>query len=504
MDAPRQRRLLALLDAVERIGNRLPDPLTLFVLFSLAVVVASAIAARSGAGVVHPVTGAAVTAVNLLSASGVRRMLTEAVANFAAFPPLGTVLATMIGVGVAEQSGLFSTGLRALVMMVPRSALTAALVFAGVNASIAADAGLVILPPLGALLFLSVGRHPMAGLSAAFAGVSGGFSANLLITPLDPLLAGLTQAAARLLDPDYVVAPTANYYFMIASTFMLTGVGTYVNHRFVEPRFGRYEGGGADEQLAPITRVERRGLVYAALAALAVLALAAALALPEGGVLRDHDGGLGPFFGSLVTFILLLFLAAGLAYGITTGVIRSDKNVAKMIADTLATMGSYIALAFVAAQFVAYFGWSNLGLIMAVKGAAALRAAGLTGAPLLVAIIVVCIAIDLLVASASAKWAVMGPVFVPMLMLLGYSPELVQATYRVGDSVANIITPLLPYFPLLITFARKYDPKAGVGTLIAATLPYSVAFGLVWTVMLVAWTLAVMPLGPAAPVHYIP
>ncbi|HZO16244.1 MAG TPA: AbgT family transporter, partial [Polyangiaceae bacterium] len=352
-------RLLRWLDAVERIGNRLPDPFTLFVIFAVLVVLGSWLAARAGLTVIHPGTGETVSAVNLLSGAGVRRMLTEAVKNFAAFPPLGTVLAVMIGIGVAEQSGLFQAGLRAVVLVVPRSLLTAALVFAGVNASIAADAGLVILPPLGALLFLSLGRHPLAGLAAAFAGVSGGFSANLFITALDPLLAGLTQAAAQVLDPSYQVAATANYYFMIVSTFVLTAVGTLVTHRWVEPRLGTYapkEEGAT--HLEPLRREEKRGLMASAIAVVVVSAIVAALTVPRSGLLRDADGGLGPFYESIVTLLVIAFMAAGLGYGIVVGKVRNDRDVARMIADTLSTMGSYIALAFVAAQFVAYFTWS--------------------------------------------------------------------------------------------------------------------------------------------------
>jgi aminobenzoyl-glutamate transport protein len=497
-------RLLRFFDGVERLGNRLPDPLTLFAIFAVLVVLSSWLGARMDVSVVHPATGETVRAVNLMSSDGIRRMLAQAVPNFAAFPPLGTVLAVMIGIGVAEKSGLFRTALRAVVLVVPRQLLTAALIFAGVNASIAADAGLVILPPLGALLFLSIGRHPLAGLAAAFAGVSAGFSANLFITALDPLLAGLTEAAARVVDPTYRVEATANYYFMVASTFLLTVVGTFVTHRWVEPRLGTYQGKVESEEagLEPITAREKRALWAAVIVAAAVLALTAAITVPRDGLLRGPDGGLEPFYTSLVTLLVVLFFATGLAYAITVGSVRSDKEVARMIADTLATMGGYIALAFVAAQFVAYFSWSNLGLILAVKGATGLKSLGLTGPLLLVAIIVLCVTIDLVIASASAKWAFMAMVFVPMLMLLGYSPELTQATYRVGDSIANIIAPLLPYWPIIITFAQKYDPECGVGTLISMTMPYTIAFGIAWTVLLIVWMLLGIPLGPDAPVFY--
>jgi aminobenzoyl-glutamate transport protein len=496
------------LDFVERVGNRLPDPVTLFVLFAVLVVVVSAVAARAGVAVAHPTTGETIAVVDLATGAGVRRMLTEAVKNFAAFPPLGTVLTVMIGAGVCEKSGLFGALLRQLVRAVPRSALTAALVFAGVNASAAADAGIVVLTPLGALLFASVGRHPMVGLIAAFVGVSGGFSANLFITALDPLVAGLTETGARLVDPGYRVHATANYYFMFASTFLLTVVGTIVTHRWVEPRLGKWQppdGAAVDEgTLGPLDAREKRGLAVAGLGFVALCALVALVVVPQGAPLRAADGSFGPFFDAIVVLVTLAFLVPGILYGVAVGKIGSDRDVAELAGQALATMAGYIVLAFAAAQFIAYFAWSNLGLVMAVKGAAGMKALGLGGMPLVIALVLVSATVDLLIASASAKWAALATVFVPMMMLLGLSPELTQAAYRVGDSVSNILTPLMPYFPLLITFARKYDPRAGFGTLMASTLPYAVAFLLMWTALLVVWMLFDLPLGPGAPIHYSP
>jgi len=503
---PPRSLALRLLDGVERVGNRLPDPLTLFVALGAAVLLASWLAARAGVSVTHPGTGATVAASNLLSAEGLRRILTGLVPNFAAFPPLGTVLVAMIGIGVAERSGLVAAALRSLVAAVPPSLLTATLVFAGVMSSVASDAGYVVLTPLGALLFAGVGRHPIAGLAAAFAGVSGGFSANLLLTSLDPLLAGLTQPAARLVDPGYTVQPTANYYFMAASVLLVTAVGTVVTSRFVEPRLGPWKGGAAaaDAPLGALEPGEKRGLLAAGAAFLLVTGLAAALTLPRGGVLRAPDGAPTPFFESIVPLIFAAFLLPGLAYGIAARTIRSDKDVARMAGETLGTMGPYIVLAFAAAQFVAWFGWSNLGLILAVTGAEVLQALGLDGIALLLGFVAVSAVINLFIGSASAKWAIMAPVFVPMLMLMGYSPEVVQATYRVGDSVTNIVTPLLPYFPIIVAFARKYDPAVGIGTLLSAMLPYSIALAIAWTAMLLLWLGLGIPVGPDVPIHYPP
>jgi aminobenzoyl-glutamate transport protein len=518
VDAPANRSLLLrFLDTVERVGNRLPDPITLFALLALGAVLVSWLVSALGVSAVHPATGESVQPVNLLTAEQIRRMLTQAVANFTAFPPLGLVIVVIIGIGVTEHSGLIGVALRRLVSAVPESLLTATVVFAGIMSSMAVDAGYVVLTPLGALIFASVGRHPLAGLAAAFAGVSAGFSANLLITSLDPLLSGLSTEAAHLVDPAYEVLPTANYYFMIASVFVLTGLGTFVTHRFVEPRMGVWDRSQATDApeggIGELQPAERRGLRAAGVAALAIVVVLAVLVVPSSGLLRNPEAvaagapyylQIQPFLASIVPILMLTFLVLGVAYGLAAGTIRSDKDVAKMASAGVSVLGSYIVLAFFAAQFIAYFNWSNAGLILAINGADALRAVGLTGVPLLLGFVLVSAFVNLFIGSASAKWAVMAPVFVPMLMLLGYSPEVVQAAYRVGDSTTNIITPLMPYFPVVIAFAQKYDRRSGIGTLISAMLPYSVVFFLGWSLMFTIWVLLALPMGPGAPLEYAP
>ncbi|MGH7833497.1 MAG: AbgT family transporter [Candidatus Binatia bacterium] len=501
--AEKRSLLFQLLDRIELWGNRLPHPFTLFCLFSFAVLIFSWLAHALGVAVVHPVTGKPLAAVNLLDRQGIQNIITKAVGNFTGFAPLGTVLVAMIGVGVAERSGLFSAALKGFVRIVPRWLITAALVFAGVNASLTVDAGYVILVPLGAVVFAQTGRHPIAGLAAAFAGVSGGFSANLFLTPLDPLLAGLTQEAARLYDPSYTVPPTANYYFMIASTFLLTLIGAIVTDRLIEPRLGRYETQRHEEPDRFLSS-ERRGLAVAGVTIVLEVLVLLVLILPERGLLRDSKGSLEPFFQGMVVLMSVGFLLPGIAYGLVSGTIKNNRDVGRMIEETLGTMGSYIALAFAASQFVAYFAWSNLGLIFAITGADLLRATGLSGIPLILLFIFVCAAIDLFVASASAKWAVTGPVFVPMLMILGYSPEVTQAAYRIGDSFTNIVTPLMPYMPLIIAFAQKYDSRIGLGTLLSLMVPYSVAFAIGWSFLLALWLLLGIPLGPGVSLTYPP
>jgi aminobenzoyl-glutamate transport protein len=488
------------LDLIERLGNQLPHPVTMFVLFALLVAIASAIASALGFSAIHPKDGSTIVPVNLLTADGLRRMFTEATRNFTGFAPLGTVLVAMLGIGVAEGSGLIATALRALVTRVPRQWLTATVVFAGILAHLAADAGIIVLPPLAAILFVSVGRHPLAGIAAAFAGVAGGFSASVLPTTLDVLLAGLTQEAvdASRLLPGYHVQLLGNYWFMIAASPVLVIAGTWITHKFVEPRLGAWAGAG-DDAARGLTPVESRGLVAAGLATLGTIALFALLASPV-GPLQDEGSTLlvrlRPFFDSMVTLVMLFFLIPGLAYGIATGKIRNDHDVAKMASDSMGTMATYIVLAFTAAQFVSWFAWSNLGAIVAITGADGLKRLGLEGAPLLAAFVLFSAGLDVFLASASAKWAILAPVFVPMFTLLGFTPEGTQAVYRIGDSITNVITPLMPYMPFILAYVQRYDPKAGTGTIIAMMLPYSIAFLVLWTMLLMVFYWAGWPIGP--------
>lgn len=506
--APSGRRgLMRALDALEQIGNRLPDPITLFVLLAALVVIASAVTAQLGIHVPHPRDGSMVLAENLLTRSYIQRMFTDAVRNFTGFAPLGLVLVAMMGMGVAEGSGLVAASLRGFVTRIPPAWLTAAIVFTGINANLAADAGIVVLPPLAALLFMAAGRHPLAGIAAGFAGVAGGFSANLLPTPLDALIAGLSQSAldATGLMPGYQVGILGNWIFLFASTFMLTLVGTLVTERIVEPRLGRYEGERA-EITAP-SPAEDRGLRAAGLATLVCIAGFVLLTVGPWAPLRDPKGaGLEswkPLFDSIVVLVMILFLVPGIAYGMATGSVRNDRDVARMTGEAMSMMGTYIVLAFVAAQFVNWFAWSNLATILAVSGAQFLRSMGLGGPVLIAGLVLMTAFLNLFTSSASAKWATFAPVFVPMFLLLGFTPEGTQVIYRIGDSSTNIITPLLPYMPFILTYVKKYDPKAGVGTVIALMVPYSIAFLLSWLLMLLSWDALGWPIGPGVGMHLV-
>ncbi len=494
-----------ILDKVEKAGNKLPQPVTLFLILIGIVLLASWIAAMFNVSATHPGTGEQIKAVNLLNGEGIQRIFTQMVKVFTDFPPLGLVLVVMLGIGVAERSGLISAALKAFVSSVPSKLITFSIVTAGMLSSIAADAGYVVLIPLGAAIFHGMKRHPIAGLAAAFAGVSGGFGANLFLTGLDPLLAAFTSPAAQIIDPNYTVDATANWYLMAASVPIVGIAGTWVTEKILEPRLGKYEEAhDLEETTNELTEIERKGLRWAGIVLLITSVAVAWMVIPENGILRDQNGELNPFFTSIVPLMLFLFFIPGLTFGIVTKTIKGDKDAAQMTAESMSSMGGYIVLAFAAAQFVAFFNWSNLGLIVAVSGADTLKSIGFTGIPLIVAFVLVSSIINIVIGSASAKWAIMAPIFVPMLMLMGYSPELTQAAYRVGDSYTNILTPLLPYFPLVIVFAQKYVKNIGLGTIISAMLPYAIAFAIVRIPMLIIWMFLGIPVGPDAPLYFTP
>lgn len=514
-----ETRITRFLHLVEWLGNALPHPVTLFALFAIGIVFLSGLLGFLDVSVADPRPEGAkgradngmIEVVSLMNAEGLRMIVMNLVSNFVGFAPLGTVLVALLGVGVAERSGWLTAVIRAMVLRAPPHMVTIIIVFAGVLSNTASEMGYVVLVPLAAVVFYSLGRHPLAGLAAAFAGVSGGYSANLLIGTVDPLLSGITTEAARLIDPTYEVDVSANWYFMIASTFLITIVGSFISLKIVEPALGPYEGtpdlDDADaHRMDPLTTVEKKGLWRSLWATLIFAAVIMVLVLPEGAVLRNQETGAiagSPFLRGIVAIIFFYFITIGIVYGQTVGTIRSDRDVIDAMAHAMSTLGLYIALVFFAAQFVAFFGWTNLGAITAVLGANFLQNIGFTGPVLFFLFILVCGFINLMLGSASAQWAVTAPIFVPMLMLLGYAPEVIQAAYRIGDSSTNIITPMMSYFGLIMAFVNRYVPTAGVGTVIAMMLPYSVAFLVFWSLFFFLWTFILgLPVGPAAPTYY--
>ncbi|WP_333607369.1 AbgT family transporter [Arsukibacterium sp.] len=507
------------LDTVEWLGNLLPHPVTLFAIFAVAVVFGSGIAAYFDVSALDPrpegsagrAADGVLRVVSLMNVEGLQRIIANLVTNFTNFPPLGVVLVALLGVSIAEHSGLISAAMRGLVMNASPRMVTVTVVFAGIISNTASELGYVVLIPMAAVIFHSLGRHPLAGLAAAFAGVSGGYSANLFIGTVDPLLAGFTTSAANLIDPNYTVGPEANWFFMIASTFVIAALGAFVTEKIVEPKLGKYDLSEATidlgaQKLDRLTPKERLGLKGAGLAFLVIAILLALSIVPEWGILRHPETGLvegSPFLRGIVVFIFVSFAIPGFIYGKIVGSMNNDKDVINAMSKSISTMGLYIVLVFFAAQFVAFFGWSNMGSVFAVKGATVLQELGLTGPLLFVLFIAMCGFVNLMLGSASAQWAITAPIFVPMLMIIGYSPEVIQAAYRIGDSVTNVITPMMSYFGLILAVAARYKKDMGLGTLIATMLPYSIIFFIGWTTLFVLWVFVFgFPVGPNAPTYY--
>jgi len=498
------------LNAIEVVGNKLPDPAALFFLLLIATWVLSWLLSGVDFDAVHPASGEPIRVSNQLSGPAMTGFLTRMVSTFTGFAPLGVVLVALLGVGVAEHTGFIQAALGRVLAFTSARILTPVVVLVAVLSSVAVDAGYVVVIPLAAVMFHAVGRHPLAGIAAAFAGVSGGFSANLVPSALDPMLAGITQEAGRVIDPALVVNPLANWAFMSASCFLIVLLGWWLTDRVIEPRLARSTPVDGDLSGQPSLRApdrrESRGLLWALLSIVAGAVLLALLALPQGSPLRDAQGQLGasgaPMMQAIVPFIFLFFLLPGTVYGYVAGTVASHRDIVEGMGKAMSAMGYYIVMAFFAAQFIAAFSSSNIGVLIAMSGASWLGAMALPAQWTIVGIIGLTAFINLFIGSASAKWLVIAPIFVPMLMQLGISPELTQAAYRVGDSSTNIITPLLPYFPLIVVFCKRYYAGAGIGTLISLMLPYSVALLVAWTLFLMLFWALGLPLGLQAGYAY--
>lgn len=493
------------LNGVERAGNLLPHPATLFGLFALSVLVLSTLFYFIGSSAIHPGTGEVYEVVNLLSRDGLHMILTEMVVNFTSFAPLGIVIVAMLGIGLAEHSGLIAVIIRSLVIYSPERFLTFIIVFAGILSNLASSVGYVLLVPLAGTIFMAVGRNPIAGLAAGFAGVSGGYSANLILGTIDPLLAGLSEEASHLVDATYHVNPTANYYFMVASTFLIAFLGTWVTEKIIIPRLGKYSNVNnlEKEEISRLTPIEKKGIKRSLLVLVGFFVLLLIGLIPDHGILRGTGGSLlkSPVLKGVVALLFLIAGLMGVVYGVVTGKYKNDADVMKGMTESTKTLAAYIVLVFFAAQFVEYFNWSNLGIILAIKGAHAIESMNLGLIPLVIMFVIFSGGINLVMGSASAKWALLAPIFIPLFMFLGYTPELTQVVYRIGDSVTNMISPMMSFFALIIVYFQKYDEKAGIGTIVATMLPYSVIFFLGWVVLLIAWLLIGLPLGPGAGVH---
>ncbi|MFM4773842.1 AbgT family transporter [Aeromonas caviae] len=507
--APPNGWLNRFLNGVEKAGNKLPDPAMLFLYALLIVWVGSWIGSQFSFDLVNPRTGEAVVINNLLTGAGLADFLASMVTTFTGFAPLGIVLVAMLGGGVAEQSGFINTGLKKLLKVTPARFLTPMLILVAIVSHTAADAGYVLVIPIGGIIFHAAGRHPLAGIAAAFAGVSGGFAANFLPSGGDALLQGFTQSAAQLFDPDYMVNTLCNIIFTGASSLLIICVGWFVTEKIVEPRLKQVplnEDLESADEMGRYSAQESRAFNWAGFAMLAAVVLLGLALAPGDSPMRAPDGSLttfaAPVMKSIVPLIFLLFILPGIVYGFVAGSFKSGKDVIDAMSATMNKMGSYMVMAFFCALFIKAFGDSNLGTLLALSGAEVLHALALPGEVTIVGIILLTATVNLVVGSASAKWALISPILVPMLMAVGISPELTQAAYRVGDSASNIITPLMVFFPLVVVYCQQYVKSTGIGTLVSMMLPYSLAFLVSWTgFLLLYWALG-FPLGLQAPYVY--
>lgn len=501
-----------ILDGIERIGNKLPDPAVLFLILLVITGVISALLSMFSFDAIDPRTKLPIVVNNLLAPGNLTAFMAEMVNTFVRFHPLGVVLVAMLGIGVADASGFINAGLRALLSITAKSLLTPMLILVGIVSHTAVDAGYVLVVPLGAVIFHAAGRHPLAGIAAAFAGVSGGFSANFVPSSLDPLLQGLTQTAAQVLDPTIELNPLNNWFFTAGSCLVIILAGWYITDRLVEPRLSKLkvDGEGADtpSSLGDLSAQEQRALRLGGLTMLAGIALLILTSIPAGSAWRGAEGGLtsgdAPLMRGIVTLIFLLFIIPGVVYGYAAGTFKNHRDVIQAMSKSMSGMSYYIVMAFFAAQFIAAFAQSNLGALLAISGANALQSVGMPHWATVTGIIFLTGFVNLFVGSASAKWALLAPIFVPMLMVMGISPDLTQAAYRVGDSTTNIITPLMPYFPLVVVYCQRYVRDAGIGTLVSMMLPFSVVFLVLWTLFLMAWWGLGIPLGLQSTYLYTP
>jgi aminobenzoyl-glutamate transport protein len=502
-----------ILNSVERVGNKLPDPVFLFLWLILALVALSLVGAGLGWSAVNPVTGDLMQAQSLLSPENLEKLIIGMPRTLADFPPLAIVITIIYGASVAERSGLFATAIRGALLNAPRAVLTPVVVITGMVSHHASDAAYVVVIPLAAVIFAAAGRHPLAGLAAGFAAVSGGYAGNLFPGSQDALILGITEPAARLIDPSYSVNIAGNWFFILGVVAVFTPIVWFLTDKVIEPRLGKWTpakgvASPGEEEKAPLTPEQKKGLRWAGLAVLGMIALWALLVLIPGSPFVDPDAGEGqtfnPLYRSLIAFFAITFFVAGGAYGAGAGTVKSHRDMVRMMGEGLSQLAPYIVLAFFAAHFVAMINWSGLGPILAVHAAAGLSDISLPAPLLLIAVVLVSCVFDLFIGSASAKWSALAPIVVPMFMLLGISPEMTTAAYRMGDSVTNIATPLMSYFPLILTFAQRWDPRFGLGSLMSTMLPYAGAFLVAGLLMVAAWVTFELPLGPGVGVHYTP
>lgn len=490
------------LNKIEYWGNKLPDPVMIFVGLCIITIIASAILSALDVTAYNPVTKESVHVVNLLTIDGLTQIVTKATTNFTQFPALGVVLVVMFGIGVAEHSGYFRALMISTVEKAPAKLIMPVIILVAMLGTVAGDASQIVVPPLAAMIFLRLGYHPIAGLVMAYAAALGAFAANAIIGMADALALSFTEASLQTINVNVPVNIAMNWYFMTASMFLLLFVFLFVTHKIIIPRLGEYQPEQHDNAINDLTVVELRALKWANLSLILTLITIIALAIPSSSFLRNPDSGSlidGPLIQGVAVVIALIFFIPGFIYAVITKQAKSSKDIVEMMNKSMAGMSSFIVIVFFSAQMIALFAWSNLGLIIAIKGASLLE--NQSGFVLIIGFIFITSMINIFIGSASAKWALLAPIFVPMFLFLGYHPAFTQAIYRVGDSITNPITPMMAYLPLLLSFAKKYDKNMGLGTLLSNLFPYTLALGIVWTIFVLIWYWFGLPLGPGGPIH---
>lgn len=483
---------------VERIGNKIPNPFLLFVYLIVVLMLATALISWLGLVVKNPATGEMIQVKNLLSVEGIQWILPNIIHNFSGFAPLGAILALVIGAGLAEKVGLLQALMYKMASHVSAGYANYMVLFIAFFSHISSDAALVVMPPLGALIFLAVGRNPIAGLLAAIAGVGSGFTANLLIVTTDVLLSGISTEAAKAVDGAIHVSVIDNWYFMATSVIVLTITGALLTDKFIEPRLPKWQG-TSDDKLEALTPLQNRGLMMSGIAALVFIAVMAALVVPEGAPLRDPQTGSvipSPFIKGIVPIIILFFFTVAITYGVVTKSIRRPDDIPNQLVEPMKNMAGFIVMVFPLSQFVAFFNWSNMGKFMAIGLTDLLEAAGMSGAPAFLGLMFLSAFLCMFIASGSAIWSILAPIFVPMFMLLGFHPAFAQMIFRIADSSVLPLAPMSPFLPLFLGFLQRYLKDAKLGTYYVLIMPYPLVFFTVWTLLLVVWYLLGLPIGP--------
>ncbi|MBC2855120.1 AbgT family transporter [Cetobacterium sp. 2A] len=491
------------LDWIEKTGNKIPHPFILFFIFAVGIIIISTIANIFDVNVTDPVKNEIVKVKSLLSSDGINFMLQSMIKNFTGFSPLGLVLVMTLGIGLAEHVGLVSAFMRNSILNSSPKIITFMIMLIGICGNIASDAAIVIVPVISAIIFLSLGKHPLAGIAVGYAATTAGFSANLIVAGTDALLAGISTEAMKIVNPNVTVSVVSNWYFMAVSTFLLAIVGTIVTEKIIEPRLGKYTGNKTFKNEA-ISPVEKSALRWAGIYSLIYILFIVAIVVPKNSFLRNPKTGSllnSPLLNSIIPLLLFLFLIAGITYGKRVGQIKTAGDIPRHITSAMKDMSSYIVLVFMIGQFIAYFNWSNLGFILAVNGADFLKNMNLKGIPLFLMFIILSSIVNLFIGSGSAKWALLAPIFIPMFYMLGYNPALTQMLYRIGDSTTNVISPLFPYMPIILGLAQEYDEDYGMGTVISVMMPYTIALLLMWSLMAIVWVYFGIPLGPGTPLY---